>query len=162
MESTPPTARDAAEESIVSDVQALSAESDELGRVFCARHDLGPNDFRALLNVMVAERDGVPLTQSQLGQRIGVSGAAITYLVERMVASGHLSREPHPADRRKVLLRYGERGSAVARSFFTPLGQHMEAELRDFSTAELTTAHRVLAAVLESLRVFNAELRADG
>lgn len=143
----------------MSDVQGLTAQSEELGRVFCARHDLGANDFRALLHVMVAERDGAPLTQSQLGHRIGVSGAAITYLVERMVQSGHLNREPHPADRRKVMLHYAERGNTVARSFFTPLAEHMETELNDFSTAELATAHRVLTAVIESLRVFNSELR---
>lgn len=156
---TPPSERDAVEAMIVSDVQALSAESDELGRVFCARHDLGPNDFRALLHVMVAERDGGPLTQSQLGQRIGVSGAAITYLVERMVESGHLRREPHPDDRRKVLLRYADHGSAVAASFFTPLAEHTETSLDEFSTADLTTAHRVLTALIGSMRIFHAELR---
>lgn len=159
MTSTPRVERDAAGDLIVSDVQALSAESDDLGRVFCARHDLGVNDFRALLHVMVAERDGDPLTQSQLGSRIGVSGAAVTYLVERMVKSGHLSRESHPDDRRKVLLRYADHGSAVARSFFTPLAEHTEAALSDFSTAELTTAHRVLTALIESMRAFRAELR---
>ena len=84
-----PVKRDVVEALIVSDVQSLSAESDDLSRVFCARHDLTDNDFRALLHVMVSERDGEPLTQSQLGQRIGVSGAAITYLVDRMVQAGH-------------------------------------------------------------------------
>src|SRR3954447_5177434 len=97
----PASRRDDVEALIVSDVQALSAESDELSRVFCARHDLSANDFRALLHVLVSERDGDPLTQSQLGRRIGVSGAAITYLVDRMVQSGHLTREAHPSDRRK-------------------------------------------------------------
>ncbi len=159
MSRTPPPKRDAMEALIVSDVQALSAESDELSRVFCARHDLSANDFRALLHVMVAEGDGDPLTQSQLGQRIGVSGAAITYLVDRMVQSGHLNREPHPSDRRKVLLRYADHGSAVARSFFTPLAAHTATSLEDFAAAELTTAHRVLTAVVESMRAFNAELR---
>jgi MarR family transcriptional regulator, organic hydroperoxide resistance regulator len=156
---TPRSERDTVEALIVSDVQALSAESDELSRVFCARHDLGANDFRALLHVMVAEHDGDLLTQSELGHRVGVSGAAITYLVERMVQSGHLSREPHPADRRKVLLRYADHGSAVARSFFTPLAQHTETALGDFSAAELTTAHRVLTALIASMRAFHAELR---
>ncbi len=159
MNRTPPPARDAVEALIVSDVQALSAESDELGRVFCAQHDLTINDFRALLHIMVAERDGEPLTQSQLGQRVGVSGAAITYLVDRMVQSGHLIRAAHPSDRRKVLLRYADHGSAVARSFFTPLGRHTETALDDFSAAELATAHRVMNALIESMRAFHAELR---
>ncbi|HYO04520.1 MAG TPA: MarR family transcriptional regulator [Mycobacterium sp.] len=159
MNRPPPLARDAVEALIVSDVQGLSAVSDELGRVFCAQHDLSANDFRALLHVMVAESDGDPLSQSQLGQRVGVSGAAITYLVDRMVESGHLIRAPHPSDRRKVLLRYADHGSAVARSFFTPLGRHAETAMDDFTAAELTIAHRVLNALIESMRAFNAELR---
>ncbi|MCV7422724.1 MarR family transcriptional regulator [Mycobacterium yunnanensis] len=154
-----PANRDAVEASIVSDVQALSAESDDLSRVFRERHDLTDNDFRALLHVMVSERDGEPLTQSQLGQRIGVSGAAITYLVDRMVQSGHLTREQHPSDRRKILLRYADHPNAVARAFFAPLGEHTAAALRQFSVAELTIAHRVLEALVGSMRDFGAELK---
>jgi DNA-binding MarR family transcriptional regulator len=154
-----PDERGAVEALIVSDVQALSAESDDLGREFSARNDLGLNDFRALLHVMVAEADGSPLTQSELGRRIGVSGAAITYLVDRMVASGHLEREAHESDRRKVLLRYADHGSEVARSFFTPLASHTEAALSEFSPSELTIAHHVLLALIEAMRVFRTELR---
>ena len=154
-----PHGRDAVEALLVSDVQALSAESDELGRVFCAQHGLSANDFRALVHVMVAESDGAPLTQSQLGQRVGVSGAAITYLVDRMVESGHLRRAAHPSDRRKVLLRYADHGSSVARQFFTPLGRHSGSAMDEFTEAELTTAHRVLNALIGSMRAFNAELR---
>jgi DNA-binding MarR family transcriptional regulator len=156
-----PDERGAVEALIVSDVQALSAESDDLGREFSARNDLGLNDFRALLHVMVAEADGSPLTQSELGRRIGVSGAAITYLVDRMVASGHLEREAHESDRRKVLLRYADHGSEVARSFFTPLAEHTQTALDEFSATELGTAHRVLTALIGSVRAFNADLRRD-
>jgi hypothetical protein len=51
---------------------------------------------------------------------MGVSGAAITYLVERMIASGHFRRESDPSDRRKVILRVADDGMSVARGFFTP------------------------------------------
>jgi hypothetical protein len=44
---------------------------------------LAANDFRALFHIKVAENSGVPLTAGDLRQRMGVSGAAITYLVER-------------------------------------------------------------------------------
>jgi DNA-binding MarR family transcriptional regulator len=157
----PASSRDDVEALIVSDMQALSAESDELSRVFCARHELSANDFRALLQVLVSERDGDPVTQSELGRRIGVSGAAITYLVDRMVQSGHLFREAHPSDRRKVLLRYADHGSEVARSFFTPLAEHTQTALDEFSATELGTAHRVLTALIGSVRAFNADLRRD-
>lgn len=153
--------RDQVQGFIVSDVQALSAESDRLGRSFSAQHRLGLNDFHALLHVMVGEAEGSPLTQRQLGDRIDVSGAAITYLVDRMVQTGHLRREPHPSDRRKVVLRYADHGNAVARAFFTPLAEHTEAALNEFTVADLTTAHRVLAAVIEAMQRFRDDLDAS-
>ncbi len=146
---------------IVADVQALSAESDRLGRTFSALHELSPNDFHALLHVMVAEAEGTPVTQRELSQRIDVTGAAITYLVDRMVKSGHLRREPHATDRRKVVLRYAQHGNEVARAFFTPLAAHTEDALRDFTVTDLETAHRVMAAIVEAMQAFRAGLRPD-
>ena len=116
--------RTALESLIAADVRALTAESDQIGRRFAGRHDVAANDFRALLHVMVAETAGSPLTAGELRARMGMSGAAITYLVERMIASGHFSRESDPADRRKVILRVADDGMSVARGFFTPLADH--------------------------------------
>ena len=100
--------RDALESMIAADVRAMNAESDQIGRHFAARHDVAANDFRALLHVMVAETAGTPLTAGDLRKRMGMSGAAITYLVERMIASDHLLRESDPTDRRKVILRVAD------------------------------------------------------
>src|ERR1700709_2455629 len=99
---------------IASDLRAMNAESDQIGRHFAGRHDVAANDFRALLHVMVAQTGGTPLTAGDLRKRMGMSGAAITYLVERMIASGHLHRESDPADRRQVNLRVADDGSAAA------------------------------------------------
>jgi DNA-binding MarR family transcriptional regulator len=104
------TDRAALESQIAADVRAMTAESDDIGRHFANRHELSANDFRALLHVMVAETSGSPLTAGELRARMGMSGAAITYLVERMIVSGHFRRESDPADRRKVLLRVADDG----------------------------------------------------
>ena len=53
-----------------------------------------------------------------------MSGAAITYLVERMIALGAPPPESDPTDRRKVILRVADHGMDVARGFFTPLAEH--------------------------------------
>lgn len=77
---------------IAADVRALTAESDQIGREFASRNNLSANDFRALLHIMVADAAGAPLTAGQLRKLMGTSAAAITYLVERMIESGHLRR----------------------------------------------------------------------
>jgi DNA-binding MarR family transcriptional regulator len=150
--------RDALESMIAADVRAMNAESDQIGRHFAGRHDVAANDFRALLHVMVAETAGTPLTAGELRKRMGMSGAAITYLVERMIASGHLRRESDPADRRKVILRVADHGMEVARAFFTPLAEQTRLALAVLSDAELRAAHRTFTALIGAMHAFRVQL----
>jgi MarR family transcriptional regulator, organic hydroperoxide resistance regulator len=152
------TERVALETMIVADSRALAAESDQMGRVFAAVHRVRPSDFRALLHIMVAENAGTPLTSGELRQKMGLSAAAITYLVERLINSGHIKRDSHAADRRKVILRYSDPGLATARSFFNPLGIHTRAALNRLPDADLAAAHRVFNALIAAMRHFQSEL----
>lgn len=150
--------RAALESLIAADVRELTAESDQIGRLFAVLHDVRPTDFRALLQVMVAETAGQPMTSGDLSQRMGLSGAAITYLVDRLIDSGHLRRDCHPADRRKVILRYAEPGRDTARAFFTPLAVHTHTALTALPDTDLAAAHRVLTALITAIRRFHTEL----
>lgn len=153
-----PGDRDALEATIAADVRAMNAESDEIGRLFASRHDVAANDFRALLHVMVAETEGAPLTAGDLRRRMGMSAAAITYLVERMITSGHFRRESDPRDRRKVILRVADHGMDVARGFFTPLGERTRDALAGLPDGDLAAAHRTFGALIDAMRRFRGEL----
>lgn len=144
---------------IARDMRALTAVSEQIGHVFARANALRPNDFRALMLVAIADIEEEPLTSGQLGEMLGVSSAAVTYLVERMIASGHLRREPDASDRRKVMLRYEAHGMAVARGFFTPLGERARAAMARFDDHELDTAHQVLVALIGALREHYDETR---
>lgn len=146
--------REDRERLIATDVRALTAESDQIGREFARRNDVSANDFRALLHVMVADAAGAPLTAGELRKLMGTSAAAITYLVERMIESGHLRREAHPGDRRKVILRYDDHGLAVANEFFTPLAEINSRALADLPDSDLDAAHRVFSAIVGGMREF--------
>ncbi len=150
--------RAALEALIAGDMRALTAESDRIGHSFAGIHALTANDFRALLHVTVAENAGEPLTAGELRKRMGLSGAAITYLVERMITSGHLLRDSDPADRRKVMLRVADQGMDVAREFFTPLGAHTRDSLADLPDGDLAAAHRVFGALVDAMGAFRAQL----
>jgi len=144
-----------------ADMRAVTAQSDRVGRYFARQNHVSGNDFHALLHVMVAETTGTPLTMAQLRQRMDVSPAAITYLVDRMIDAGHVRRESDPADRRKALLRYENSGMELAREFFTPLGVHLRAALAEISDDELMAAHRVFTAMLAAMSTFEKELVAQ-
>ena len=153
-----PPSRPELEQLMSADMRAVTAQSDRIGRHFARQNDVSGNDFHALLHVMVAETAGTPLTMAQLRQRMDVSPAAITYLVDRMIDAGHVRRESDPSDRRKALLRYEESGMELAYGFFRPLGAHLRAELADLPDRDLLAAHRVFAAMITAMAKFEAEI----
>jgi DNA-binding MarR family transcriptional regulator len=153
-----PPGRQELEKLMSADMRAVTAQSDRIGRYFARQNDVSGNDFHALLHVMVAETAGKPLTMAQLRQRMDVSPAAITYLVDRMIDAGHVRRESDPTDRRKALLRYEESGMELAHGFFMPLGAHLRAALAGLPDRDLLAAHRVLDAMIVAMSTFEAEL----
>jgi DNA-binding MarR family transcriptional regulator len=144
-----------------ADMRAVTAQSDRIGRYFARQNNVSNNDFHALLHVMVAETAGAPLTMAQLRQRMDVSPAAITYLVDRMIDAGHVRREADPADRRKALLRYENSGMELARTFFSPLSVHLRHTLAELPDTELIAAHRVFTAMIAAMSTFESELAAQ-
>lgn len=153
-------ARGALVRAIGEDVQRIGLASDRIGNAFADRQKLHPTDFRALSAIFRSEREGRPLTAKALAAELQLSPAAITYVVERLVGSGHVRRDSDPADRRRVLLRFAQPGREVASAFFGPLGLAHSDALASFTPAELEAAHRVFATVIETLDAFEERLRA--
>ena len=67
-----------------------------------------------------------PSTQRDLAHALDVSPRNITGLVDGLVASGHVTREPHPTDRRATLVTPTAAGAAL----FAAL-QHSHAALAE-------------------------------
>lgn len=56
---------------------------------------------------------GGPATQIQLAEAMGVTPRNVTALVDALDATGFARREPHPSDRRAVLVHLTERGLSI-------------------------------------------------
>lgn len=84
-----------------------------------------------------------PIGPAALARRLGVSSAAATVLVDRLVASGHLVRRPHPHDGRRRVLEATDHGLAEAISVLTPLLHAIDrvAARLDHETATAVTAY---------------------
>jgi DNA-binding MarR family transcriptional regulator len=137
---------------IIFMIRAMLSESDRMAQVFADMHRMTVSDFRALLHIVVAEEDGVPLTASDVRKRLNVSAGAVTYIVDRLVRAGHVRREQDPSDRRKAILRYSERGHHLAGAYFSPIGATLRDALVAFSDEEIDTTERVLEALLGAMR----------
>lgn len=66
-----------------------------------------------------------PSTQRDLADALQVSPRNVTGLVDALVETGFVSREPHPTDRRATLVSFTDKGAEVARS--------LEAEHREYA-----------------------------
>jgi DNA-binding MarR family transcriptional regulator len=94
--------------------------------------DMNATDVDALRYVIARERTGEAVTPRALAAYLQISTASTTKLLDRLGRSGHLRREPHPRDRRSVVV--------VATD-------HAHAEVR----ARLALMHRRMMEVAEAV-----------
>ncbi|WP_229400096.1 MarR family winged helix-turn-helix transcriptional regulator [Micromonospora okii] len=145
---------------ITNDLRRYSADAQHIGHAFAGLHGLNATDLHALIAVMDAELAGAPITPGRLGEQLGLSSGSVTALVDRLERAGHIRRDRDTGDRRKVFLRYADRGAALAVEFFQPLGRRTDRVVADFSDEELETVHRFLAAMTTAMREHRDQVRA--
>lgn len=76
----------------------------EMRRRMSADMDMNISDMQALQFLIASERSGRHATPRMLATHLGISTASTTKLLDRLTASGHLRRSPHPRDRRSLVV----------------------------------------------------------
>jgi DNA-binding MarR family transcriptional regulator len=145
---------------ITNNLRRYAVDAQHIGHAFANLHGLNATDLQALVAVMDAEFLGDPLTPGRLGEQLTLSSGSVTALVDRLERAGHIRRDRDTADRRKILLRYADRGAALAVQFFQPLGARSDSVLAGFTDDELEVVHRFMAAMSASVRQHRDDLRA--
>ena len=85
-------------------VRRFRRADQQMRRRASAAMGMNVTDMQALQEVISAERRGVLVTANLLATNLGISTASTTKLLDRLTASGHLERRPHPHDRRAVVV----------------------------------------------------------
>ena len=145
---------------ITNNLRRYAVDAQHIGHAFANLHRLNATDLHALVAVMDAEFLGDPLTPGRLGEQLNLSSGAVTALVDRLERAGHVRRDRDTADRRKILLRYADRGAALAMEFFQPLGSRTDSVMEGFSEDELEVVHRFMTAMSASVRQHRDHLNA--
>ncbi len=102
---------------------------------------LHASDLAAITHLRAS---GAPLTMRGLGERLELSPGAITALVDRLEARGHVGRGSDPADRRRVTVELSPNAHDLVDRFFGELAQRVAAELEAFDEDELAIIARFL------------------
>ncbi|WP_370248637.1 MarR family winged helix-turn-helix transcriptional regulator [Nocardioides sp.] len=112
-------------------------------------HEMHQTDLTALAMTMDAGEAG-PMTPGALGARLGISASAASSLVERLVRSGHLRREPHPHDRRSVTLAVTDLTLEMGREVFGRVALATQEVMDRYRPEELDLIARFLTEATEA------------
>lgn len=91
-------------------------------------------------------------TPSELAQQLGVTSSAATFIVDRLAALGHVSREPHPGDRRKTVVSPSPESVRKVEGMIRPLATGLADYVASMTPAERTAVEDFLDAVAEIYR----------
>jgi DNA-binding MarR family transcriptional regulator len=117
-------------------MRETSAQSVLFSQAVADRAGMNPTDLESL--DMLA-RHG-PMTAGRLAELTGLTTGAITGLVDRLERRGYARREPHPTDRRSVIVRplieNAERDLGPA---YVTMGEAMNDLMSRYDDADLAT-----------------------
>jgi len=93
-----------------------------------------------------------PLSPTELARRLEITTAAATTVVDRLIAVGHVTREPHPTDRRGILVVPAPASIGRAMGTLMPMIRGIDSAIDEFDPAEQATITAYLSAVATAYR----------
>jgi DNA-binding MarR family transcriptional regulator len=109
---------------------------------------VNPTDLEAMEHLLSSG----PLGPSELSRRLGISTAATTTAIDRLVGLGHVTRAAHPSDRRGVLVVPTDTSRDSAMALLLPMIMGVDAVLDRFTADEQRIITDYLSAVVEVYR----------
>lgn len=102
-----------------------------------------------------------PSTAGRLAELSGFTTGAITGIVDRLERAGYVRRQPHPTDRRSVIVHPLAVKDLQARviPIFQSLGRAMEAVRSRYDQKQLASIAQFLGETTEALRSETAKLK---
>ena len=115
---------------------------------FMHEHDLS---FTHLNSLFFIHRAGCTNIQC-LADRLGVTKAAVSQMVDRLVESGLISREEDPVDRRSKLICLSETGESLLQKAFLTRHKWVPDLTASLSDEQVEQACQIFAIVNEKLK----------
>ncbi|EYT57905.1 MULTISPECIES: MarR family winged helix-turn-helix transcriptional regulator [Microbacterium] len=89
-----------------------------------------------------------PATPTELAHRIEISTAAMTLVLNRLEDRGHVRRDRHPSDGRKLIVTASDDAAADAERLVAPLIDEVEAQIAAMSAQERATVATFLDGLI--------------
>lgn len=144
---------------LTRELRRLCGASEHLSHAYAEDQGIYLTDFRALVLIRVAEFEKRSLTAGELASCLNLSSGAVTYLVERLFQSGHVTRDTDPQDRRKVLLATTKKGVNAVDAFFDPLYVVLRDATKDLTPEEADRTVALLSGISTAIYAHIDEVR---
>lgn len=119
----------------------------ESGPTLARRADLSHTELTAL-----DQLSRHPWGPGDLARHLGVTSAAATGIVDRLVARGHVERQPHEADRRRTQVVLTDSGRTEVLGHLMPMFVALDELDRSLSDEERAAVERYLAGAIDAVR----------
>ena len=110
---------------------------------------MGENDLLAVQFLMRRQQGNQHVSPKDLAAYLGISSASTTVLIDRLVKSGHVLRQPHPSDRRAIRIVATPTSHREVRETLDDMNQRMLAAAEQLSPEEASAVVRFLQTVRE-------------
>src|ERR1700751_6092393 len=138
-------------------MERYQASVDDFDREMARLLGVNETDLRCLEILM---QDVPEATPRLLADRLGLTTGSVTSMLDRLEKAGYLTRSPHPADRRKLIVRATETAVQRSRELVGPLVaegnqwllRHYDAEQLELITGFLVQARELEEAHIRRLR----------
>jgi len=132
-------------------VRAFSDAMDRMHTGLRGDMDMNATDLSALRMLSIREQRGELVKPHDLARHLGISSASTTKLIDRLAKEGFVVREPHPNDRRALVISLTDESRADFRRHFAARMARMRGALEPFTDAELRTIIRFLDEMGDAL-----------
>lgn len=136
---------------LLSALRTFRTADQELRRRMSAGMEMNTTDLAALRFVIAHELADDPVTPLRLAKHLHVSGASTSKLLDRLSASGHLERVPHPHDGRSRIVVATDHAHSQVRERLSRMHERMLEIAREVPGAERESAIRFLRSMAQQL-----------
>lgn len=147
----PQTARDHVIRDVLRGIRALGDAMDRMHSGLKGDMDMNATDIAALRMLIMREQRDEAVSPHDVAEHLRISTASTTKLLDRLSASGHLERRPHPSDRRARVVVLTQRSRD---EFYQHMGERLRAMrgvAEGFTDEELPVITRFLFELSEAL-----------
>lgn len=117
--------------------------------------DLNETDFQAMQHLITHRT----MSPGELAKLLHLTAAATTTVIDRLLQKGHISRIPHPTDRRRWLISPREEAARAAAAKMMPTVVDIDTKVRSYDEVEQGLIVDFLTSVVTSM---NDRISASG